>query len=134
MQNYRMVRDGKVWAAAGVSAGIDLAFALFGEIAGQEAAEIAQLIIEYDPQPPFNAGHPSKASDTVRTKAKAEMVRLSNNPRNYIAVLKLLWRNAIDRSRKKNKAARKLAIFYSTERSGEALKEKTQSDQQLSSW
>lgn len=100
MRNDRMVRAGKIWTAAGVSAGIDLAIALFAEIAGQEEAEIAQLIIEYDPQPPFNAGHPSKASDTVKTKAKAEMARLSKNPRNYISVLKILWRNAIDRSRK----------------------------------
>ena len=106
MRNDRIVRAGKVWTAAGVSAGIDLAFALFGEIAGQEEAEIAQLIIEYDPKPPFNAGHPSKASDTVRTKAKAEMARLSKNPRNYISVLKILWRNAIDRSRKTKQGRR----------------------------
>lgn len=100
MRNERMVRVGKIWTAAGVSAGIDLAFALFAEIAGQEDTEIAQLILEYDPQPPFHAGHPSKASDIVRRKAKAEMARLSKNPRNYISVMKLLWRSAIERSRK----------------------------------
>lgn len=101
MRNERMVRSGKIWTAAGVSAGIDLAFALFGEIASQEQAEIAQLIIEYDPQPPFSAGHPSKASEIVRSKAKVEMARLSKNPRNYVSVMKILWRIAIDRSRKK---------------------------------
>ena len=100
MRNERMVQSGKIWTAAGVSAGIDLAFALFAEMASQEEAEIAQLIIEYDPQPPFNSGHPSKASEIVRSKAKAEMARLSKNPRNYISVLKILWRNAINRSRK----------------------------------
>ena len=100
MPNERMVRAGKVWTAAGVSAGIDLAFALFGEIAGQEEAEVAQLIIEYDPQPPFHAGHPSKASEIVRNRAKAEMARLSKNPRSYVSVLTILWRNAIERSRK----------------------------------
>ena len=98
MPNQRVVRAGKVWTAAGVSAGIDLALALFGEIASQEEAEVAQLIIEYDPQPPFDAGHPSKASEIVRHKAKAEMARLSRNPRNYVSALKILWRTAIDRS------------------------------------
>jgi transcriptional regulator GlxA family with amidase domain len=100
MPDERVVRAGKVWTAAGVSAGIDLAFALFGEIAGQEEAEVAQLIIEYDPRPPFNAGHPSKASEIVRNRAKAEMTRLSKNPRSYVSTAKILWRIAIDRSRK----------------------------------
>jgi transcriptional regulator GlxA family with amidase domain len=45
----RVVRSGKIWTAAGVSAGLDLGLELFREIAGQESAEIAQLIIEYDP-------------------------------------------------------------------------------------
>ncbi len=99
MPNERVVRAGKVWTAAGVSAGIDLAFALFREMTSQEEAEIAQLLIEYDPQPPFQAGHPSKASDVVRSKAKAEMSRLSRNPRDYVSVLKILWRTAIERSR-----------------------------------
>jgi transcriptional regulator GlxA family with amidase domain len=99
-RSERVVHSGKIWTAAGVSAGIDLAFALFGEIAGQEEAEIAQLIIEYDPQPPFAAGHPSKASEVVMAKAKAEMARLAKNPRDYVSVPKILWRRAIDRSRK----------------------------------
>jgi transcriptional regulator GlxA family with amidase domain len=100
MRNDRLVRSGKIWTAAGVSAGIDLAFALFGEIASREEAEVAQLIIEYDPQPPFSSGHPSKASEAVLSKAKEEMARLAKNPRDYISVPKILWRRAIDRSRK----------------------------------
>jgi transcriptional regulator GlxA family with amidase domain len=48
--DQRVVRSGKIWTAAGVSAGLDLALELFAEIAGQEAAEIAQLMIEYDPR------------------------------------------------------------------------------------
>jgi transcriptional regulator GlxA family with amidase domain len=57
----RFVEDGKFVTAAGVSAGIDMALHLVGREAGQEVAQAIQLGIEYDPQPPFNAGSPSKA-------------------------------------------------------------------------
>jgi transcriptional regulator GlxA family with amidase domain len=57
----RVVMEGKVVTAAGVSAGIDLALTLVGMIAGAEVAQAIQLGIEYDPQPPFDAGSPSKA-------------------------------------------------------------------------
>src|SRR5581483_4287525 len=66
----RIVQAGKVVTAAGVSAGIDLALWLAGQIAGQERAEAIQLYIEYDPHPPFDAGHISKASERVRKLAK----------------------------------------------------------------
>ncbi len=49
----RITRCGKVFTAAGVSAGIDMALALSAEIAGRETAEAIQVGIEYDPQPPF---------------------------------------------------------------------------------
>lgn len=58
----RYVEDGKVLTAAGVSAGIDMALHLVGREAGPEVAEAVQLAIEYDPQPPFDAGSPAKAS------------------------------------------------------------------------
>jgi transcriptional regulator GlxA family with amidase domain len=96
----RIVRSGKIWTAAGVSAGLDLALQLSAEIAGREAAEVAQLMIEYDPRPPFNSGHPSKATETVREKAAAALARLARNPRDFISVPKILWRQAIDRSRR----------------------------------
>ncbi|HUN37719.1 MAG TPA: DJ-1/PfpI family protein [Trebonia sp.] len=57
----RYVFDGKYVTAAGVSAGIDMALALVARIAGDEAAQDAQLSIEYDPHPPFNAGSPATA-------------------------------------------------------------------------
>ena len=57
----RFVEDGKVITAAGVSAGIDMALHLVGREAGPEVAQAIQLGIEYDPQPPFDAGSPSKA-------------------------------------------------------------------------
>jgi transcriptional regulator GlxA family with amidase domain len=61
----RVVEDGKVITAAGVSAGIDMALALAARIAGDEVAQAIQLGIEYDPQPPFDAGSPSKAPPAV---------------------------------------------------------------------
>jgi putative intracellular protease/amidase len=57
----RVVEQGKIITAAGVSSGIDMALTLAGRIAGEPMAQIIQLIIEYDPQPPFDAGTPSKA-------------------------------------------------------------------------
>ena len=57
--------DGKTVTAAGVSAGIDLALTMVGEIAGPEVAQAIQLGIEYDPQPPFDAGAPSKAPAAI---------------------------------------------------------------------
>lgn len=59
--DQRIVRSGKVITAAGVSAGIDLAFWLASEIAGRARAEAIQLVIECDPHPPFDSGHMSKA-------------------------------------------------------------------------
>ncbi|HEY2247342.1 MAG TPA: hypothetical protein VGJ01_14375 [Pseudolabrys sp.] len=93
--NSRIVRSGKIWTAAGVSAGLDLSLALVGEIAGQETAEIAQLMIEYEPHPPFDSGHPSKASEQVREKAASELARLAKNPRDLMSVPTILWRRAI---------------------------------------
>jgi transcriptional regulator GlxA family with amidase domain len=57
----RVVEDGKLITAAGVSAGIDMALYLVGREAGPEMAQAIQLAIEYDPQPPFDAGSPAKA-------------------------------------------------------------------------
>jgi len=57
----RVVFDGKIVTAAGVSAGIDMALALAARIAGEPVAQAIQLSIEYDPQPPFDAGSPEKA-------------------------------------------------------------------------
>jgi putative intracellular protease/amidase len=57
----RVVFDGKIVTAAGVSAGIDMALALASEVAGERVAQAIQLGIEYDPQPPFDSGSPAKA-------------------------------------------------------------------------
>ena len=57
----RFVEDGKTITAAGVSAGIDMALHLVGREVGPEVAQAVQLGIEYDPQPPYDAGAPAKA-------------------------------------------------------------------------
>lgn len=57
----RVVEEGKVITAAGVSAGIDMGLMLAAKISGQDVAERLQLGIEYDPDPPFDVGSPDKA-------------------------------------------------------------------------
>jgi putative intracellular protease/amidase len=61
----RVVFDGKLVTAAGVSAGIDMALALAEAVAGRQVAQAIQLGIEYDPQPPLDAGSPQKAPPEV---------------------------------------------------------------------
>ncbi|AWI32061.1 DJ-1/PfpI family protein [Streptomyces tirandamycinicus] len=69
----RVVFDGKYVTAAGVSSGIDMALHLLGRIAGDEVARTVQLLTEYDPQPPYDAGSPQKAPQRLvaqwRTRA-----------------------------------------------------------------
>jgi len=57
----RFVRVGKIITAAGVSAGIDMAIYLLAQESGEDLAQAVQLAIEYDPQPPFDSGAPTKA-------------------------------------------------------------------------
>jgi len=61
----RVVQHGKIVTAAGVSSGIDMALRLVQLIYGDEVAEAVQLGIEYDPEPPFDAGSPEKAPAPV---------------------------------------------------------------------
>ena len=61
----RYVFDGKYVTAAGVSAGIDMALALAGRLVGDEGAQRIQLGIEYDPQPPYQAGSPAAAKPEI---------------------------------------------------------------------
>jgi putative intracellular protease/amidase len=61
----RVVEQGKVITAAGVSSGIDMGLVLAAKIAGPEVAQAIQLGIEYDPQPPFDAGSTAKARPEI---------------------------------------------------------------------
>jgi transcriptional regulator GlxA family with amidase domain len=65
----RVVEAGKVLTGAGVSAGIDLALVLAARLAGEDVARAIQLSIEYDPQPPFDAGSVDKAGPAIRALA-----------------------------------------------------------------
>jgi transcriptional regulator GlxA family with amidase domain len=71
VRDERYVFDGKYATAAGVSAGIDMALALAARIAGDEVAQRIQLGIEYDPQPPFNAGSPETAPPEIVAALRA---------------------------------------------------------------
>jgi transcriptional regulator GlxA family with amidase domain len=91
----RIVRSGKIITAAGVSAGIDLALWLAGEITGRARAEAIQLVIEYDPHPPFDTGHMTKASKETQTLAKEMMDdRMPVDQRRLVP--KIAWRRFID--------------------------------------
>jgi transcriptional regulator GlxA family with amidase domain len=80
----RVVIEGKVATAAGVSAGIDLALTLVDRLHGAEVAQAVQLGIEYDPQPPHDSGSPSKAPAEIRELVSAVMTeaeeRLASTP------------------------------------------------------
>jgi putative intracellular protease/amidase len=67
----RVVFDGKYVTAAGVSSGIDMALTLAGRIAGDETAQAIQLGIEYDPQPPYDAGSPYRAPAAITSALRA---------------------------------------------------------------
>jgi len=71
----RYVQDGKLWTAAGVSAGIDMALRLAAEIAGEDYARMLQLGIEYDPAPPFDCGAPGKAPARTVELVRAALSR-----------------------------------------------------------
>jgi transcriptional regulator GlxA family with amidase domain len=94
----RIVRSGKIVTAAGVSAGLDLALWLTGEIAGRDHAELVQLYIEYDPQPPFDAGHPSKARKEIFERANKLGRQISMTPGEFKAVATVAWRRMLQRS------------------------------------
>jgi putative intracellular protease/amidase len=67
----RVVFDGKLATSAGVTAGIDMALGLVARIANDQVAQAIQLGIEYDPQPPFNAGSPATAPAEIVDAVRA---------------------------------------------------------------
>lgn len=91
----RIVRQDNVVTSAGVSAGLDLALWLAGEIGGEGRAKAIQLAIEYDPQPPFDSGHMSKASATTKAAATALLSKDSITPANLTATTMLAWAQAL---------------------------------------
>ncbi|SDG40899.1 DJ-1/PfpI family protein [Sinosporangium album] len=66
----RVVIEGKVATAAGVSAGLDMALTLLARIRGEDTAQLVQLVIEYDPEPPFRAGSTKTAPPELVERAR----------------------------------------------------------------
>jgi transcriptional regulator GlxA family with amidase domain len=95
VSDERIVHEGAIVTSAGVSAGIDLALWLAGRIAGAERAKVIQLSMEYDPQPPFDSGHMSKASAKTKAAATALMARDVAKPAQLKAATLLLWNQAL---------------------------------------
>lgn len=91
----RIVHSGEIVTCAGVSAGIDLGLWLAGRIGGEDRAKVIQLTMEYDPQPPFDSGHKSKASAKTKATATALMAKDLAKPAQLKAATLLLWDRAI---------------------------------------
>jgi transcriptional regulator GlxA family with amidase domain len=82
----RVVEQGKVVTAAGVSSGIDMALRLAARVAGDDVAQAIQLGIEYDPQPPFDTGSPRKAPGHVVDLVRQMFERLVREMQSNTAV------------------------------------------------
>lgn len=76
----RVVFDGRFVSGAGVSAGIDMALALTARVHGDDVAKQIQLAIEYDPQPPFDAGAAEKASPEILEATRAALMAAAGVP------------------------------------------------------
>jgi transcriptional regulator GlxA family with amidase domain len=100
----------RIVTCAGVSAGIDLGFWLAGKIAGESTAKAIQLGIEYDPQPPFDSGHLSKASIATKASATALFSKDLMKPTQLKATTLLMWEQAIRAARSRGKKRSKVAV------------------------
>lgn len=76
----RVVFSDKYVTGAGVSAGIDMALELVNKMYGPEFTQAIQLGIEYDPQPPFDGGAPSKADPAIVELLRSRMPTMSEEP------------------------------------------------------
>ncbi|MBL4578353.1 MAG: DJ-1/PfpI family protein [Flavobacteriales bacterium] len=74
-KNERVVKQGKFITAAGVSAGIDMALYLSDKIVGETETKAIQLVIEYDPNPIYDSGSFSKATDEVVKMAELKLAK-----------------------------------------------------------
>ncbi len=70
-EKKRYVQDGKYWTSAGVSAGIDMSLAIVNDLFGEKYTQGVMLDLEYDPQPPFNAGSVEKTQPIVSDMMQA---------------------------------------------------------------
>jgi len=103
VSDERIVHQDDVITSAGVSAGLDLALWLAGQLSGEARAKAIQLAIEYDPQPPFDSGHMSKASTTTKAAATALLSKDSVKPANIKATTMLAWQQALSAARSRRR-------------------------------
>ncbi len=71
--NARVVRDGNIFTAGGVTAGIDFGLTVVADLFGQEVAQAVQLQLEYAPAPPFESGTPESAPAQVLADVKVKL-------------------------------------------------------------
>ncbi len=81
----RIVRDGPIITAGGVTAGIDFGLTVIAELCGVEAAQACQLYLEYAPAPPFDAGTPETAPEAVVARAQARGAAMRRERETLIA-------------------------------------------------
>jgi transcriptional regulator GlxA family with amidase domain len=98
--------DRRIATAAGVSAGIDLALWLAAQVAGEDRARAIQLTIEYDPQPPFDSGHRSKASKSTVAASTALLSRDLIEPTTMADGVALAWQGTLATIRRKARRRR----------------------------
>ncbi|RYY95420.1 MAG: DJ-1/PfpI family protein [Comamonadaceae bacterium] len=67
----RVVVDGDRITGGGVTSGLDFAFTVLAALRGAEAAKTLQLLLEYDPKPPYDSGHPRVAEPAIVAKVRA---------------------------------------------------------------
>src|SRR6185369_9711329 len=72
----RVVRDGNILTGGGVTAGIDFAFVVLAELAGEDYAKAIQLSLEHAPDPPFQAGRPEIAPPEILAQVKARLAAM----------------------------------------------------------
>jgi len=90
VSDERVVESDRIITCAGVTAGIDMALRLVANLCGEKLAKTAQLLIEYDPQPPFDAGNANLADTQITEAARTELLRRSANVRNLLSIPRLL--------------------------------------------
>lgn len=77
-EKARVVKDGNLITAGGVTSGIDFGLSVVAELAGDTTAREIQLGIEYDPAPPFDSGHPDRAPPGVKSALTDRYARASS--------------------------------------------------------
>ena len=90
----RVVRDGNIITGGGVTAGIDFALVVMTELVGEEAAQAVQLMLEYEPAPPFHAGRPEVAPPQVRELLDARMASAMPARRAAVTRAAEAWRRS----------------------------------------